>query len=236
MLRPIQYLAFLPILAMVSLSFSDFNSGLIRIFFPIAIFLSIILGIGPYIVQGYRKSIVAREEYLENLQEGGIEEPRPLRSLSKEEAVTLRSVHKRLQWIAGKISLLVILFIFIDVVFFLAITWSVLSSIIGEVVMILVLVLIFEGWVIVEAFKERKRYLDLRSPVFKVQGKAIKGLTTGEERDNYYIIVRSIKFSDRNYGGMKNFYRSIKDEDEVAVEYSPRTKHVWKMNKTQDLK
>ena len=76
----------------------------------------------------------------------------------------------------------------------------------------------------------------MRSPVYKVQGRAIKERVMTKNRTYYYITVRKIKFSDLDYIEMVDFFDAIKDKDEIAVEYSPRTKHVWRMYETEDLK
>jgi hypothetical protein len=82
------------------------------------------------------------------------------------------------------------------------------------------------------AFKANRMYLDLRSPVFRVQGKAIKDF-----RGKYLsVTVRNLKFSKSYFNwDLENLSSRFKNGSEVAVEYSPRTRKVWKIYSTKDL-
>ncbi len=88
--------------------------------------------------------------------------------------------------------------------------------------------------------KKNDFYLDSRSPVFKVQGRAFKQVLYrgGDKKDKNHILlkVRDQNFDENSSRDLEEFFSIIKDGDEVAIEYSPRTKHVWKMYKTEDLK
>jgi len=83
------------------------------------------------------------------------------------------------------------------------------------------------------AFMEKDFYLDLRSPVFRAQGALIKNFS---DKKRGYIIVRGLKFTS-NFGNEPLHFltKDFKEGDEVAVEYSPRTKQIWKIEKTKDI-
>ncbi len=83
--------------------------------------------------------------------------------------------------------------------------------------------------------KESLQYLDLRSPVYRVQGKLIKEKHYRKRGVDYSVIVRQQKFSDKECPDLPSVFDKFETGDEVVVEYSPHTKHVWKMYKTQDI-
>lgn len=92
-----------------------------------------------------------------------------------------------------------------------------------------------QGAVLSLGYKEQARYQDLRAPIFRVQGEIIKEKIRGRHSTKYYITVRRIKFSEEQYFSLSKVFDEFHDGDEVAVEYSPYTKHVWKLYKTPDL-
>lgn len=189
--------------------------------------LALVLFLATPLLTAIKKRKVEKEEYQETLVEGGIEETRPSRDLTEKEKTELTRLYRESKLIGENLVLIVIAFILIDLV---------LISLFLLNIPFLLFAIILEGTAISLGLKERSRYLDLRSPAFRVQGKAIKEKISGKRRDYYYLTIRKIKFSEENYKDLSNFYFTINDQDEVAVEYSPRTKHVWKMYKTQDLK
>ncbi len=94
---------------------------------------------------------------------------------------------------------------------------------------------------LVEISKARNKndyYLDSRSPVFRVQGNVFKQIIPTSKRGRRHLLlrVRNQGFTEKSSPDLEKFFDSIKEGDEIAVEYSPRTKHVWKIYKTQDLK
>lgn len=129
----------------------------------------------------YRKlKKMKKEEYIESLAEGGIEEARIFRNLTDDEKDYLLKI--------------------------------------------------FHG------SKKNDVYLDYRSPVFKVQGKAIKQVLYKESEKNHILLkVRNQNFDETSSQDLEEFFNAIKEGDEVAIEYSPRTKHVWRMYKAKDL-
>lgn len=87
--------------------------------------------------------------------------------------------------------------------------------------------------------KKDDYYLDSRSPVFRVQGNVFRQvLYTGKKTGKRHLLlkVRNQSFNGAYNYEFENFFGSVKEGDEIAVEYSPRTKHVWKIYKTHDLK
>lgn len=207
--------------------------------FPIVFFGAVLL-IAFYAARHTpRIKKVRLEERLESLEEGGVEEPHPLRDLTPKEKEILDKRYKAaLSW-RNKIWLLVPLFFTVDVLFYK------LSSFIIENApasfpfspSITLLIIIFSQSILVlYGLSNWPYYLDSRSPVFRVQGKALKHLVEGSHSNLHYITIRDITFYPIDYPNFVDFFNSINDIDEVVVEYSPRTKQVWKMYKTEDLK
>ncbi len=93
---------------------------------------------------------------------------------------------------------------------------------------------------LLQTYKESKKndfYLDSRSPVFKVQGEAFKQILYIEDGKTHILLkVRNQNFDETSSQDLEEFFNTIKEGDEIAIEYSPRSKHVWKMYKTQDLR
>lgn len=185
------------------------------------------------------KKRIEKEEYQESLREGGIEEARPFRELAADEKVFLTHFHKGSKRIVDNGWWIICLFLFIDIGIVIWILNSTDPEFTEKVIgRIAAFALFFQLILAAVAAKEIKFYQDLRSPVFKVQGRAIKEIynSLGGKRDNrYWITVRKIKFSHENYPDMLDFMKTIKDGEEIAVEYSPHTKHIWKMYKTADI-
>ena len=232
------YLALvLIILLVVPFIFAD-----IEYFSPLTLILlatPLIIGL-PYIITAYKKRKIEKEEWRESISEGGIEEPRPFRDLTEEEKKILEKKHRWSQLILNNLWWLIPLFIIVDI--FLGINlfryWSDYAShrtgrYITEFAAFVFFIQIYLGSL---AAAEGIWYSDLRSPVFRVQGKVIKEKFVRRSGTDYYVTVRKIRFSDTDYPDLKGMFEYLQDGDEIAVEYSPRTKRVWKMYKTEDLK
>ncbi len=193
-----------------------------------------------------RSKEIVKEERIETLQEGGIEEARILRDLTEAESRELTKLSRNFSRFKNFPWAIIPFLLVIDV--FLMIT---LPPIIKELIdtnplnlqesLILFfgpLVIPLQAWIIQISLRERPSYLDLRSPVFGIQGRAQKA-TDGKKGDQpfyYYITVRNIIFSSQfNNDEVRKIFDSIQEGDEVVVEYSPRTKHVWKIYKAEDI-
>lgn len=92
-------------------------------------------------------------------------------------------------------------------------------------------------------FKEtgdKKYYLDSRSPVFSISGRLTKNKTRPMNpelfRPEPYFFVRGIKITPDRNSLIKLHDQEFREDEEVTVEFSPRSKYVWKMYKTEDLK
>jgi len=233
MRSPVQYIAILWLLLLPVMGEIGFP------FLPsllIVMFLVIVTISYPYIVLIHKKRKFEKEEWEENLREGGIEEPHTFRNLSPEEEQSLHDLYRTSKMIMDNGILLILVFGLFDI---LGMFWilnssrEALNDIIFPVYTIGFLIQIALAGV---AAKEMPRYLDLRSPVFKVQGQVIKEKIKNRRSTDYYVTIRRIKFSEEDYPSLSQFFYEIQDGDEIAVEYSPRTKHVWKMYKTEDIK
>lgn len=80
---------------------------------------------------------------------------------------------------------------------------------------------------------------DLREKVFRVEGNVFKervarglGLPYG-----YVVTVRGAEFNfdELSAASLVNFYNTIDQKDHISVEYSPNTKHIWKISKTPEV-
>lgn len=182
----------------------------------------------------FTKKRIEKEERLESLYEGGIEEPHAFRELTHEEKEHLKRMYKNSLLVKEKFWLIIPIFLVIDG-FILKWLWN--NEVLEEgMIHVAGWTFFLEGAVIIYGLKHWQRYLDLRSPVFKTQGKAIKQVVHGNNKTSYFITIRRLKFAKANLAKIEEFYNSIDDFDEIAVEYSPRTKQVWKIYKTEDLK
>lgn len=80
-----------------------------------------------------------------------------------------------------------------------------------------------------ETTKDSKYDLDRRAPVFKVQGKLHKQ----ERKADYYVevpekwYVKGVEINEDNYPPIK--FKNFKKDDELVVEFSPHSKHVWEL-------
>lgn len=181
----------------------------------------------------YEKKRIAKEERLESIQNGGIDEPRPFRELTTSEKMKMLVMFKNSQRIRDNFWILIPIITIFDVYFlFEIITGKIdIAKLNFENVFYIVAIEII---LIAYGLDYWSRYLDLRNPVFRVKGKAIKEIVRGEHATFHYITVKNLKFSDFDYNNFPAFFDSIEDKDEVIAEYSPRTKHVWKMYKAKD--
>ncbi|MDP2633060.1 MAG: hypothetical protein Q8P25_05070 [Candidatus Curtissbacteria bacterium] len=80
-------------------------------------------------------------------------------------------------------------------------------------------------------FKENSMYKDLRSPVFRVTGSLLKFLTTKRKRKIKKFVIRGVPFDSEENRDIENFWDKWNEGDKVYIEYSPFTKHIWKIEK-----
>ena len=179
---------------------------------------------------------ISRQEYEESLAEGGIEEPRLFRGLTEQEknfleknfrfSLTLRN---NFWWVVSGSLIADFLFLYTLYKFIFEnkagefFVWSVLLFTILASLQISIVTI---------ALKVTDRYYDLRAPVFKVQGKAVLSKT---QKESFCIRVRGVFFNSAEQPDLSSALENIDLAEEIPVEYSPRTKHVWKIYKTEDI-
>lgn len=187
-----------------------------------------------------KRSYIAQEERAESVNDGALEEPQVFRNLNQEEELEFETIVNSASRIRRNRVWLAILFLLMDYVYALIFRYTFdlqktnfpsFSIFFFFVLLIGFVLTIFQLVTLEEYHKENDYYLDLRSPVFKVQGKLIKEVL---DEKRHLLIVRGLKFSARELYSIKEDHH-LKEGDEIAVEYSPRTKHVWKIYKTEDI-
>lgn len=164
----------------------------------------------------------SKEEKLEGISEGYVEESTIFRELTEAEKVILQG-KRRLPLKVIKYGSALILFFLIFDLFFLFYPFSLglLGYLLFSSQFVLILI----------ALRERSIYLDLRSPVFKVQGKIFPQESDG----SYSFKVKGLKFNLSMNSELGSTYAKFNSFEEVIVEYSPRTRHVWRICKTEDI-
>lgn len=172
---------------------------------------------------------IVKNEKLESLKEGGIEEPKIYRELQPDEKDWLTKFHKTSYKIVNNIWWLLPLIVIVDIFFvvwiFNAPSIDYLNKVIEPIFFLSFPIQLLLASL---AAKEISLYLDLRSPVFKVQGKVVNLTKT---KYGIKFKVKSIGFRVRE----KDLTVNLINYDEVVVEYSPHTKHIWKIYKTEDI-
>lgn len=226
---------------------------LILFFYPLLLFVNppvflfsvvVVIAIISYFRQrNARRKRVREEEKKESMSEGGIEEPHAIRELTEQEKEELNRLVQNSKgfqssvWFQGTLALAILIVFYFALknyfgLFSRSFFWfmSLLPFVLGATVL-----LVFASVrAISNYFKRDDPYYDLRAPVFRVQGRLIKEESMFGERKIANFIVRGIKISNQDL--IKASHRLFKDGDEVVIEYSPRTGHVWKFHKTEDLK
>jgi len=191
------------------------------LFFAIPIFL---ISVFLKILQQYRKKKIERQERSESLTEGGVEEAKPYRELRDEEKKELENLVKNSARIKNNAWWLLPLFLLVD----LLLAWWLKTALdlgafdVGDFnKRILIYSIVAPLFVFIQLYlirlycSEKDRYLDLRSPVFRVQGQAIKEETQRSQGHNVYgpqtfITVRRITFSNVDFPDMADFFETIK--------------------------
>lgn len=213
---------------------SDSSVNLIA--FLLALILALFIGyvLPPSISKGANFLRLKRQrerEYKENLTRGSYEEPHILRELDILEKEVLLSRHKTVKFWVGinhftiPINLAVI-FVF---VYFGFKNNLFESSDYIKLLLVPVLILAFQ---IRAIFAEQRMYFDLRSPVFAVKGGLIKYIVNrGKRGPRKVFVIRGIEFNDRENPQIDKYWSGWGDGATVYVEYSPFSKHIWKIEK-----
>src|SRR3989344_4278386 len=225
------FIFLVPILGLATLSIPPFESIEMKLFLLFCLLIVLMIILRQYFKER-RIAQIEKEERLESLNEGGIEEPRIIRELTDKEKEDLGRFHKTSKLIVDNIWWILTVMLAIDS---LGVYWIFNSEpkftedVIQPVYAFLLAVQLAIAGI---AANETPLYRDLRSPVFRVQGKAIKEKIQRKGGYDYFVTVRRIKFSADNSPEIKDVFETFENEDEVAVEYSSHTKRVWKMYKT----
>jgi len=186
--------------------------------------------------ENWRKRIIG-EEREESLREGGIEEARIFRELSKEETGVMGLWQKRSRRIVNNAWWLITVFGILDAVGVFWVLNSTYEYVEDVILPVYSVPLVLQFLLFYTASLEWPRYQDLRSPVFRVQGKLIKEEHLSKKGDiyKYTIFVRGKKFSSYGLGDVTSVVHGLHNGEEVAVEYSPHTRNIWKIYKTPDI-
>ena len=87
---------------------------------------------------------------------------------------------------------------------------------------------------------DKKFDLDRRASVFRIQGRITKAIKEARQGDFVELIpqvfVRGLKITPENYPPLLAIEKDFENDDEVVAEFSPHSKHVWNLYKTEDLK
>lgn len=171
---------------------------------------------------------IAKLHKAETLANGAEDEPRIVRSLTPEEELILKDKIRQSQHLYDSLWLIIIVAGTIDAAF----VWFVIEyqafaasfQIIGAFIFAQVAL-------VLKVLQSQNLYLDLRSPVFRVAGYAIKEKQQSKQGTHYYLYVRTIKFSEQDFPQLEKVFDEIRDKGKIEVEYSPRTKYVWSWKK-----
>lgn len=175
-----------------------------------------------------------KREFKDSVNEGAEDEPRAIRELTADEQKILFSKRRWSGIVLNHIWWLAILFSVFDIILILKLIDK--FAFLGDPILVSTFAIVLAvQWVIISvALAESKHYFDLRSPVYRVQGKVLLGLLLPQSSKS--IEIRGVKFDIASISGLVDKIQGgyFKNGDEVVVEYSPRTKHVWKLNKAEN--
>lgn len=211
----------------------DFNSvnDLIKILLPAVsiVLFFLILVLFPKYFTRWKLRKQREKEHKENLETGALGEPKIIRSLDLLEEHILKEKHKGINfWVKINhytipLNVAIILFgLYLGVQkgyfnnddYFELMVYPV-AILVGQISLI---------------FSEGRIYNDLRSPVFVVRGELIKVLKERRKRrDLKVFVVRGVHFNSDENMDVGYYWDKWTDGDRVYIEYSPFTKHIWKI-------
>lgn len=229
------FLIFLPSIFFVLLIFV-FNP----LFFPFVL-IGLISILTSFYKRNKKRKIIQEIELKESLNEGGLEEPTSYRDLLPSEKVTLEKIIKEQNKLINNVWLRLMLLIGLFILAFrfhiyLLDSKNIIWIIYYPVMFVFEIILLFyTAKTVISYFLKQNIYHDLRVQVFKAAGKLIKEKTSYIGAKKYTIIVRGVEFSHDSLVDVIEAVEQLGDGDQVAIEYSPSTKHVWKIYKTEDL-
>lgn len=186
--------------------------------------------------QSKRASTQRNLEFKENINSGSIHEAKILRDLTNDEKQSLK---KRSNSI-GSISKIYsfwsfVAFIMLFLSFLLIGLLNNLSSTSYYFIFILIVpVIVFTLFRQIFLKGEGPIYQDLRSPVFEVRGRLIKKILEENKQfkeTHMAFIIRGVEFDSFENPQIRANWEKWIEGEEVRVEYSPFTKHIWKTEK-----
>lgn len=162
---------------------------------------------------------------------GGVDEPHILRHLDPLEIEVLKSKHKTVNfWVSINhytipLNLLVI---------FLAIFFGIKNDLFtkdddySDLLVYPIAILYVQ---LLAIFTERRIYSDLRSPVFTVSGELIKVEKRRKKKNKKIFVIRGLEFDNDENSDVAHYWDKWFDGDKLHIEYSPFTRHIWKIEK-----
>lgn len=188
----------------------------------------------PFIIvslQVRRARIQRKREFKENIESGALGEPRAIRELTKEESAILRRYQTGVYVWTRNNYVSTIIFLFPLLLLFLGFKFDLFVNV--GYLLILGIILSILAFFVVWAFKEEKLYKDTISPVFGISGVLVKRSLISNRGDVYTgaFVIRGIKFESDENPQVEGLWDSLKDGDRLSIEYSPFTKHIWKIEK-----
>lgn len=210
------------------------------LFFPF-----ILIGLISILTYFYRRNkkrkLIREAELKESSNEGGLEEPTAYRDLLPNEKVTLETIIKDQNKLINNGWLRLILLIGFSILAFrfhiyLADSKNQIWIIYYPAMFVFEVVLFFYVVnTVIKYFQKQNIYHDLRVQVIKAAGKLIKEETSYKREKKYTIIVRGVEFPHDSLVDVREVVEHLSDGEHVAIEYSPSTKHVWNIYKTEDI-
>lgn len=171
------------------------------------------------------------KEFKENVTHGAHEEPHILRELDILEKEILLSKHKTVKFWVGVNHFtipinLAIIFVFV----YFGFKKSLFES--NNYVELSFYPVLILGVQILAVFAEQRMYFDLRSPVFAVKGELIKYIVNkGKRGPQKVFVIRGVEFNIKENRDVEYYWNRWSDGDNIVVEYSPKTRHIWKIEK-----
>ena len=212
------------------------QSPITIIFIAFVIFLYVFLVFALLyrdILYALQRKRQGRKDFKENIEKSAVREPQVLRELRGDERDSLAVNHKlAVKYIQTNPVIIPANLLLIAIIFIVGLQ----NNLLHETVFLLVLYILTSVLALQVRYtlRERKIYSDLRSPVFKVEGellKRFKGTGSKGKSPKRSFTIRGVQFNNDENQLIDENWEKWSDGDTVSVEYSPFTKHIWKIEK-----
>lgn len=176
------------------------------------------------------------KEFQQNVTVDATGEPQVLRSLDEFEKQILINEHKQEYQLVKFNHYFVPLFaVSLFVIFYLAYRfWGVFSNFRAYLEVFTrvtgLMAVIFSGYMY-KYIRENNLDKDLRAPVFVLKGELLKWEMKQKDKTINYFTVRGVDFSDKENPQVDIYWKDWAEGTVLKVEYSPFTKHIWKIDK-----